>query len=252
MLRRAKELDGCAIRATDGDIGEVKDIFFDADAWTVRYFVVETGNWLRHRRVLIAPEAARRPMTSDGDCELPVELTQRQVRESPDVDTHRPFARDRELAYREYYAWPVYWPTGMFTAGGVGVAPPIISSDKQRAAAEPPHVPAEPDDQRLRSADEVRGYALRASDGEIGHVRDFIVDDGDWRIRYLVVDTGNWLPGKDVLIAPEWISAVSWSDNEVVAKLSRERVKSAPEYHESAPVTGEYERALREHYRRAA
>lgn len=251
MLRRTKDLESCALRATDGEIGEVKDVFFDVDAWTVRYFVVETGNWLRHRRVLIAPEAAGSPISSAG-CELPVRLTQQQVRESPDVDTHRPFGRQQELAYREYYAWPIYWPTGMFTAGGVGIAPPIITSDRQRAAAEPPHLAGDADDQRLRSAAEVRGYVLRASDGDIGHVRDLLVDDEGWEVAYLVVDTGNWLPSKDVLVAPSWISSVSWSNSEVVSELSRDRVKTAPEYHESEGVTAEYERALREHYRRAA
>jgi uncharacterized protein YrrD len=252
MLRRAKELDGCAIRATDGEIGEVKDVFFDVDAWTVRYFVVETGNWLRHRRVLVAPEVAGRPMNADGGCELPVRLTQEQVRESPDVDTHRPFGRQRELAYREYYAWPIYWPTGMFTAGGVGMAPPMVTQDEQQASAEPEHVAEGAEDQRLRSMGEVRGYVLRASDGDIGHVRDFILDDESWGVRYIVVDTGNWLPSKDVLVAPSWISSVSWSDNEVVVELRRDEVKTAPEYHESDGVTADYERALREHYRRAA
>lgn len=252
MLRRANDLDGCAIRATDGDIGEVKDLFFDVDAWTVRYFVVETGSWLRHRHVLIAPEAVRAPVSVRDSCELPVNLTQEQVRESPDVDTHRPFGREQELAYRDYYAWPIYWPTGMFTAGGLGFAPPLIVAEEQRLTAEAERRAADSGDQRLRSAREVRGYSLRASDGALGAVRDLFFDDADWRVRYLVVDTGSWLPGKEVLVAPSWVRAVSWTDNEVIVDLTREQLKSAPEFHGSDGVTADYERALREHYRRAA
>ena len=251
MLLRAKELDGCKVAATDGELGEIKDFFFDVDDWTLRYFVIETGNWLSRRRVLIAPDAVDQPAFTAEPRELRVKLTQEQIRNSPDVDTEMPFSRQQETAYRDYYAWPIYWPMATFTAGGVGVAPPLVSAHQPtHDEAEAAKLGQQQEDVRLRSAHEVRGYGLRATGGSVGHIRDFVLDDGDWRVAYLVIDTGNWLPGKDVLIAPDWISGVSWSDSEVTTELNTEQVKTAPEYDDKAEITPMYQRALREHYGR--
>ncbi|MGH7635869.1 MAG: PRC-barrel domain-containing protein [Gemmatimonadaceae bacterium] len=251
MLLRAKDLDGCKVQATDGEIGAVKDFLFDIDGWTLRYFVIETGSWLRQRRVLIAPDAVEQPALSGAPWMLHVKLTMEQIKNSPDVDTHMPFSRKQETAYRDYYAWPVYWPMATFTGGGVGVAPPLVSAHRPtHNEEEAARLGQEQEDVRLRSAEEVRGYALRATGGAVGHIRDFVLDDGDWRVAYLVIDTGNWLPGKDVLMAPEWASGVSWTDSEVSTELNTEQIKTAPEYDDKAEITASYQRALREHYAR--
>ena len=92
------------------------------------------------------------------------------------------------------------------------------------------------------------GYHLEASDGEIGHVEDFLIDQGTWKIRYLEVKTRNWLPVKRVLISPEWVEGVSWAESRVSLGLSRETIKSAPEYIESRPITAEDENQLHQHY----
>ena len=63
----------------------------------------------------------------------------------------------------------------------------------------------ERDDPHLRSSRAVTGYHIQATDGDLGHVEDFIVDDHSWTIRYMVLDTTNWWPGKKVLVAPDWI-----------------------------------------------
>jgi hypothetical protein len=101
-------------------------------------------------------------------------------------------------------------------------------------------------DRHLRSTNEVTGYNLLALDGEIGHVDDFIVDDETWAIRYLVVATRNWWPGKKVLISPKWIENVSWEEREVAIGLSRDAIKAAPEYtDESIAHTGLRNRPVR-------
>jgi hypothetical protein len=105
-------------------------------------------------------------------------------------------------------------------------------------------------DSHLRSTKAVKGYHIDAADGEIGHVEDFIVDPEDWSIRYMDVSTRNWLPGKHVLIAPEWIEKVSWVHSRVSVDLLRASVKGAPEYVESRPITREYERQLHAYYAR--
>jgi hypothetical protein len=105
-------------------------------------------------------------------------------------------------------------------------------------------------DRHLRSTDEVTGYHFAALDGEIGHVDDFIIDDETWAIRYLVVATKNWWPGKKVLISPKWIENVSWEEREVAIGLTRETIKAAPEYTDESLLTRDYETVLYGHYNR--
>jgi hypothetical protein len=105
-------------------------------------------------------------------------------------------------------------------------------------------------DPDLRSTHDVSGHHVEASDGEIGHVEDFLIDDETWAIRYLIVDTKDWLPGKKVLISPKWIERVSWSEKQVVVDLTREAIRQAPEYTDSPPLTRDQEIALHRHYNR--
>jgi hypothetical protein len=106
-------------------------------------------------------------------------------------------------------------------------------------------------DSHLRSTDEVTGYHIEAADGEIGHVKDFIVDDETWAIRYLEIDTRNWLPGKKVLLSPQWINNVSWPQSKVYVDLTRETIQNSPEWDDTIPVTREYEYRLHEYYARS-
>ncbi len=105
-------------------------------------------------------------------------------------------------------------------------------------------------DPHLRSTREVEGYGINATDARVGHVEGFVVDDEGWEIRYVVVDTRDWLPGKKVLVSPRWISAVSWSQKEVYVDLTHDEIKGAPEWDPNAPPDREYETGLHEHYGR--
>ena len=105
-------------------------------------------------------------------------------------------------------------------------------------------------DPHLRSTHDVSGYHIQAADGEIGHVEDFIIDDETWAIRYLVIDTRNWWPGKKVLVSPQWIERVSWDESKVFVNLSRETIKQSPEYTEESLLTRDYETGLHRHYNR--
>lgn len=244
MLRSTKDLVGFTISASDGDIGRVEALYFDDRHWTVRYFVVDTSWWLWGRRVLVSPVCVRRP-----DWErrrLPVELTKAQVQASPGVDTHRPISRQYEIAFSRYYGIPHYWSGHL----GVTPSPPAVSpaiADELQA-----HLEArDAQDEHLRSTEDVRGHHLRATDGVFGHVEDFLVEDLTWRIRYLDVDTRNWWPSKHVLIAPEWIEAVSWEDSAVHVALTSDTVRDAPAYDRTRPVDREYEQKLYAHYGRS-
>jgi hypothetical protein len=102
----------------------------------------------------------------------------------------------------------------------------------------------------LRSTHDVSGRHIEAKDGGIGHVEDFIIDDQTWAIRYLVIDTRNWWPGKRVLLAPQWIEDISWGESKVFANLSRENIRQSPEYTETSLLTRDYETRLHRHYDR--
>ena len=94
------------------------------------------------------------------------------------------------------------------------------------------------------------GHHVEALEGEIGHVADFLIEDETWVIRYLVVDTQNWWPGKKVLISPQWITRMSWSERKVFVNLSRETIKQSPEYTDESLITRDYEIGLHQHYDR--
>ena len=196
MLRPLSELEGYTIGATDDTIGRVTDLYFDDRVWTLRYFVVETGKWLASRKVLISPFSIGAPDRSDMI--LPASISRDQVRNSPDMDTDRPVSRQQEEQFLGYYGYPNYWiggglwgplayPGGM--VGGKVMGPP----DQQEAQAQAER--HQHDDHHLRSANTVRKYRIRATDGDIGHVQDMLVEDGTWAIRYLVVNTGHWWHG---------------------------------------------------------
>jgi hypothetical protein len=96
----------------------------------------------------------------------------------------------------------------------------------------------------------VTGYHIHASDGEIGHVQSMLVDEESWAIRYLVVETSNWWMGHQVLIPPEWITAVSWADSTVSINLTQDTIKNSPRYETSALVNRQQEMELFRHYGR--
>jgi len=247
LLTNANHLKGLTIRATDGELGTVDQFYFDDEIWAIRYMTVETGGWLGGRQVLISPFSI---VNVDWPAKrLDVALTKRQVENSPDINTHQPVSRQHEAAYLGYYGYPYYWggpylwgpvyyPTGL-------VVPTALSSE---TIAE--RVQRESTDSHLRSNEAVTGYSIEATDGEIGHVAGFVVDDEGWAIRYIEVATRNWWPGKKVLVSPEWIERVSWADSKVCVALSREAIKNAPEYVEASPIIREYENRLYFHYGR--
>ena len=246
MLRSAAEMIGYRILATDGGIGDLKDIYFDDKFWTIRYLVIDTGKWLPGKHVLISPLAAREPGL--GEQALPVSLTREQVKSAPPADSEKPVSRQYEASLRQYYGWPFYWvtpPPGQMPAGApIGGIPPVEAPDKRSVEPE--------GDPHLRSVREVVGYQIAAADGDAGHVEDFIADTKTWTIRYLVVDTRNWLPGRKVLVALPWVDAVKWTDRSVQVGLTKEQIKESPECDPGQPVSRDYEQRLYDYYGRAA
>jgi sporulation protein YlmC with PRC-barrel domain len=243
MLQTLSALKRMSIGAVDGEMGRVSDIYFDDHEWTLRYLVVNPGPWLTGRRVLISPWAIR-------DVEwhaqrVDVALTREQVRNSPNMDTDKPVSRQYETAYSDYYGYPYYW-MGPFAWGPLPIPKQAASADPAQQAGRRETKQGDPN---LRSANEVDGYHIEAVNGSIGHVDDFIIDDATWGVRYFVVDTRNWLPGRHVLISTDWVERVSWEGRQVYVALTRDEVRNSPEY-EPASFTEAKEEALYRHYGR--
>lgn len=253
MLQNIKRLTGYSMGATDGEIGKVTDFFFDDEKWTIRYLVVDTGGWLFGRKVLISPHAIS---GSNRHAEMfPVDLTKEQVRNSPDIDTDKPVSRQHEIELYNYYPWPTYWAAGDGGMGmglgmpGLGMVTPVPDASEQQTEEEA-GVKKEKQDPHLRSMREVRGYAIHAVDGTIGEIEDYIIDDSTWRIVFLVVDTGNWFPGKKVLLSPQWIRQIQWERSQVIVDVTRDQVKNSPEYDPSMPMSESYRDTLHDYYGR--
>ena len=249
MLHSVNHLHGFAVVASDGDIGRVDELFFDDEHWAVRYLVVDTGGWLDGRKVLISPYSVER---MDGQQKtVEVRLTRAQVENSPDIDAHQPVSRRHEADYLKYYGYPTYWGGAeMWGVGGYPlVAPateamPAVERD-EAAAARDRDLDENSEDSHLRSTKDVVGYHIQASDDSFGHVEDFLVDDESWAIRYLVIDTRNWVPAsKRVLVATKWIDRVEWTDSKVHTQLSKDAIRSAPAYDGAASVDRSYEERL--------
>lgn len=260
MLRNVQDLEGFTVEATDGQIGHVKDFYFDDQAWVVRYLIVETGGWLSSRKVLVSPIAIGQPDWSGK--QLPVSITKEQVKGSPDIDTEKPVSRQHELQYSSYYGYTDYWGGAGYWGGGMypylmvpgyGSFGSAVDLRPERpsaqARAESERIQSE--DPHLRSCRAVIKYHVHASDGDLGHVAGLIVDDATWAIRYLVVDTSNWWLGHQVLIAPQWIEGVSWGDSKVVLGMSRQSIKDAPPYDPAVPLDRAQEAGLHQHHDRA-
>lgn len=251
MVYSLNHLKGRSLQARDGLIGKVHDVFYDATDWIARYLVVDMGSMLNKRSVLISPGAAG---SADwGHAVIPVDLTIEQVRNSPEIDTDMPVTRQHEAALRHYYGWPAYWGA---IAGEGGLASPILtptggpSGPEVRERTDGDQPPRRPTDTHLRSANDTLGYHVQATDGTIGHVDEFLIDDDVWRIRYLVIDTRNWLPGRRVLVSPEWIGTVDWATEVVEVGLTRDAVKASPLYDPAAHWSAVYAAELHEHYAR--
>ncbi len=223
MLRSIKQLYGSRLQASDGEIGAVKDFYFEDQTWTIRYLVADTGAWLPKRQVLISPHSLG--SLDQTEAVLQVNLTRKQIEDSPSTESHKPVSRQYEEAYYRHYGWPAYWqgdglwgmsdfPTLEPPARALTANPDAAGGGGQRDKA----------DVHLRSTRAVNGYHVRTAEGIIGYVCDFMMDDQNWAIGQLVVKTGHRFSGKEELIPTTKAERISYDESTVFVDLTRERV----------------------------
>ncbi len=238
----------------------MSDFLFDDATWLVRWVVVDTGKWLSGRKVLLPVSVLGH--LDPKEKEFSVRLTMKEVKDSPDIDTEQSVSRQMETKVYDYYGWSPYWGTGFYMGGagytggsgamsgvdyigGLGLASPSLGSTRREEHGADARNDGDP---HLRSTEAVTGYHIHASDGEIGHVDDFLVEEADWSIRYLLVDTKNWWPGKKVLISPRSIREIDWTDELVNLGLVRQKVKDSPAYDPSITVDRAYDEKFLTYY----
>jgi len=254
MFKSAKEMTGLSIEAVDGAIGRVEQFLFDDRNWAVRYLVIDIGLILVGRRVLLSPASVEAVLEDV----ISVRNSKEQVRTSPEIDTARPLSSEREVQLHDYYSWPYYWdyPINVNSLGGLLYpehASPYASFKEKRsldAIKKDERMESQTRESHLRETKEIRGYHIQALDEQIGHVEDYILDINKWVIRYFVVETRNFLPGKKVLIAPQWIKGIDWGEAVVYADVSQEEIRNSPLFDSTKPLTREFEEKLYKYYNR--
>ena len=249
MLLNLSTIRGHSIAASDGIIGTVSDVLFDDTSSMIRWLVVDTGNWLSGRKVLLPPAALGHadPHAST----FPVRLTMVQIEASPALESHTPVSRQFEMSAYDYYGWSPYWGSGLYM-GGYGLMTSGMSMkadpEVQRHAEDIARHQNDRDDPNLRSAEEITGYHIHAIDGEIGHLSDLVIEDTDWSIHYLIVDTSNWWMGQKVLISPRSAQDIRWTEHLIYLDVDRQKVQDSPSYDPAKRLDRAHEDRMAGHY----
>lgn len=242
MLRSLHEIMRFQLQGLDEEIGRCKDFLFDDKLWVIRYMVADTNKWLPFgRKVLISPISLGEPDWEQH--KFPIHLTREEIKNSPSLDEHQPISHLYETELFKYYGYGYYW----MNEGLWGTYPnptPLVDDNVLEDNTQ-----IKTEDRHLRSTDEVKGYRIHATDQEIGHIDDFILNDDNWTILYIVVDTHNWLPGgRKVLISHQSIEAVSWADGSITVNVSAQKIKESPPFELERLIDPQYEIHLRKYY----
>ncbi len=260
MLFAVTGLLGCPIEASDGRIGAVKDFLFDDQGWKIRWMAVGAGQWLPGRQVLIHPSTIapldltrptnrRLPMMTGGDAlVVSVRLTKQQIEASPEAREDEPVTQQMQARLYDHYGWDPYWGDTYFGPDAIDpLSKPIVAETAPRKAADTESPPGD-GDPHLRSVASVNGYHVHATDGDLGHVENFLADDASWDIRYLVIATRNWWPGKQVQLAPYAVTRIDWSERHINVNVTRDQVKSSPAWDPLALADQNGEQQLHRHF----
>jgi hypothetical protein len=247
MLQSVNDLKGYIIVATDGEIGNIEEFYFDDTNYVIRYLVANTGSWLSGKQNLISPFIITH--LDKEKRKIHVALTKGQVLDSPGIDKHQPVSRQMEKIVSDYYGASYYWDVRPdLNPAQLAIANAATATVKSAMTTESVISTETQPDVHLRSVQEVATYEISALDGPIGRVEDFILETDDWEIHYLTINTGNWLPGKHVLVSAGWVSEINWSHRKVSINLTREQIEKSPNYDKVTQISREYQTRLHNHY----
>lgn len=230
MKHNVENIVGWELGALDGEIGKIKELYFEDQSWTIRYLIVETGSWLLGRKVLISPEAVVRVDIKNEIIE--VKLTKEQIENSPDVNSDKPVSRQHEDELYQYYGIGNYW-MGSLWSGGMGTSGmmrtstlPLEDEIRKSELKENDAVM----DTHLRSTHSVKGYNVKSAGNELGEVEDFIFDDATWKIDFVIVKTGGWFSEKMILIESNVVKEINWKNSCLNVSATTDDLKNNGEY----------------------
>ena len=225
MNRSVKHLQSYRIEARDGSLGRVGELYFDDEKWTIRYLMTHLEKMLGKRLALISPTTVERIDWKNGT--IQVRLTREQVANSPEVRGEQPIERAKEQELSRYYGIPTYWDgVGLW---GNHLYPGLLSAEDGEKESPGSSTPSEENGVHLHSTGEALSYRIEATDGRIGQVEDFVIEEKSWEIQFLVVEADDWLPGKKVIVDTHWIDEVDWSQGKVRVSLPRNAIRGATE-----------------------
>ncbi|MFP4281454.1 MAG: hypothetical protein ACLFR7_10735 [Opitutales bacterium] len=234
-----------SLHAQDGEIGRCTDFLFDEESWIVRYFVVDTRKWLPGRKVVVATSSVGNGSLLDEDGLIRTRLRREQIKDSPPIAEHAPVSMEVEAELSAYYGWPVYWDAGN-PWGNAVTAPPFgpernldEGAQENGGAPDTSQQPKDTGQSRLRSAHRLQGYHLEARDGPLGHIEDFVFAPDSWLVELAVLNTRNWLPGRDLAFAPGWITEIDAIANRATVDRDRAVLERCPRIDLDEPLSAE-------------
>jgi hypothetical protein len=239
MLTNIKNLYGYRLHPifSEDEIGQIEDFYFDDKEWMVRYAVIDTGEWISGRSVLISPSSFAGPPHWDT-ATLPVYLSREEIEHAPSIDTHLPISRQKELELAAHYHWPAYWA---LAGNDMRYEKEMMGSELQNSLSE--------EDSRLRGMNSIFSYSAWSENKEIGCVVDFLCDAVAWSIPFIVIDIPDEPENKSVLIATSWIERIEWERAGVFLSVDICSVLKAPEYNVAGPVSRIFEEQLYDYYK---
>lgn len=224
MLHSYSDLKTFAIRTENGRTGRVDDFYFDDSTWKVRYLVVHSGSFMTGRQSLIGADLLGAPDISEQ--EFPVALTEEQLKSAVPPESDAPVSKQTGGTVKAEDI-PL-WPT--FLIGASDPYSPALAMDQLGLdpLGKGAHSSERRGDPHLRSMAEVSGCTVAASDGEFGSVIDFLIDPDGWQLQYLVIDTGNWLPGRQVVVTTGWITEIDLTGGNIRVGVKQQAIEDAP------------------------
>jgi sporulation protein YlmC with PRC-barrel domain len=211
MLRNVESLLGNRIIAEDGFAGEVRNVNINTTDWRIAEVEIKIGGWFRSRSVRIPGVALRRPVGLTGM--LPVALSRQEIKESP-----------LEANQSEFFGEPKKEPISVISLGRTSGAP------------------------QLANWESIVGYRAYALDGLVGTLRDLIVDDDEWAIRYLVVEMALNSAEYQTLVPSDWVSGLYTEHSSISLSLSTSEIEGSPEYDPRTPINQDIEGRLYDYY----
>ena len=243
MMYTLSDLDNFSIHALNGQIGSVKDFYFDDRRWVIRYLVVEVSSASNSYKVLLTPAVIKHLNLAHKT--FAVDMSIEEIQNSPRIEIGRSASMQYEIDYLSYYGYAFYWGNNLrsspssledFTSSTPNDFVAQITTKTEDVFVAIDGVRRMYGDRHLRSFHEIVDYRIHATDDEIGHLQSVLVDEDTWTIQYCVADTSNWLFGHQVLITTQAIKDISWGSTKIYVDMTRQQVKKASLFDPSTPL----------------